>query len=429
MTTPEPPIHTGEVVPVVPFGKYKGQPIEVLFADPSYREWVLSQPWVKDRFASFHQVIINYGGEPQDSPEHNQMQASFLDDERCFRLAKLLWPGRTWEARKAVTADKHIVNALRNHPQHFSVEWYETELLGRQFEADGWDVVYGFEPPAADVGMLADNPLPCACVCSHADCDTGSSCRPGTPPPPGWHEHEPLPREPYRCAFCGQTRPAAAHATPRCKHERHEIWREDPILTAGSHCLSLCAYSDRELCAWLNANRGGHWYSANWHGAVRVECKPDLGDDFPSVLRQVLRYPRGPADRCCVVVRRARFQAVTWQQVSDMFAASKGRLMELVAELAEEDPSTLGQLAQRWGEPARRIADAVDAVKVLNGESSYIGLAVTHDPATWQHREATRLVESAQLGASCAMCERPSEGMQIELRCGEHLGVPAAGDR
>lgn len=54
-----------------------------------------------------------------------------------------------------------------------------------------------------------------------------------------------------------------------------------------------------------------------------------------------------------------------------------GRLMELVAELPDDDPTTLGQLAQRWGEPSRRIADAVDAVKVLNGEPSYVG--VEHD--------------------------------------------------
>lgn len=49
------------------------------------------------------------------------------------------------------------------------------------------------------------------------------------------------------------------------------------------------------------------------------------------------------------------------------------RLMERVASLPEEDwQLPMGVLAQRWGEPTNRIADAIDAVKVLNGRASYI---------------------------------------------------------
>jgi hypothetical protein len=35
---------------------------------------------------------------------------------------------------------------------------------------------------------------------------------------------------------------------------------------------------------------------------------------------------------------------------------------------------TLGELAERWGETPQRIGDAIDAVKVLNGEPSYMGV-------------------------------------------------------
>jgi hypothetical protein len=49
------------------------------------------------------------------------------------------------------------------------------------------------------------------------------------------------------------------------------------------------------------------------------------------------------------------------------------QLMELVAALPEEDwQRPLGVLAGRWGEPAWRIADAVDAVRVMNGERTYL---------------------------------------------------------
>jgi hypothetical protein len=49
-----------------------------------------------------------------------------------------------------------------------------------------------------------------------------------------------------------------------------------------------------------------------------------------------------------------------------------GKLMELVDALGPDAEVTLGELAERWGEPVQRIGDAIDAVKVLHGELSYI---------------------------------------------------------
>lgn len=49
------------------------------------------------------------------------------------------------------------------------------------------------------------------------------------------------------------------------------------------------------------------------------------------------------------------------------------KLMELVDELSKEDARLpMGRLAQRWGEPTGRIADAATAVRVLRGERTYI---------------------------------------------------------
>lgn len=48
-------------------------------------------------------------------------------------------------------------------------------------------------------------------------------------------------------------------------------------------------------------------------------------------------------------------------------------LMEHVAALTDEDAALpMGQLAERWGEPVQRIADAVTAVRVLAGERTYV---------------------------------------------------------
>jgi hypothetical protein len=70
---------------ILEFGKYKRQPIEVLEHDEQYKEWVLNQPWFKDRYPKVYNVIINNFCEPSSTPEHNRMQARFLDEE--YRVA------------------------------------------------------------------------------------------------------------------------------------------------------------------------------------------------------------------------------------------------------------------------------------------------------------------------------------------------------
>jgi hypothetical protein len=51
------------------------------------------------------------------------------------------------------------------------------------------------------------------------------------------------------------------------------------------------------------------------------------------------------------------------------------RLMEEVAALAEDErDQPLRVFAARWGEPAQRIVDAIDAVRVMRGERTYISL-------------------------------------------------------
>jgi len=74
---------------VVPFGKYKGRLIEELLVDdPGYVEWLAGQEWFRAKFTVLHQVIINRGAEPEETPEHNAMQVRFLDDEFCRRFLR-----------------------------------------------------------------------------------------------------------------------------------------------------------------------------------------------------------------------------------------------------------------------------------------------------------------------------------------------------
>lgn len=63
---------------LVPFGKYRGQPLDTLFADRGYLQWLLAQAWFAQQYAELHRLVINYGVLPEETPEHNALQLCFL---------------------------------------------------------------------------------------------------------------------------------------------------------------------------------------------------------------------------------------------------------------------------------------------------------------------------------------------------------------
>lgn len=72
----------------VPFGKYKGQPVEMLQSDPQYCQWLASQDWFVGRYPQINTLIINNFCEQADTPEHNALQARFLDSDFIERFVK-----------------------------------------------------------------------------------------------------------------------------------------------------------------------------------------------------------------------------------------------------------------------------------------------------------------------------------------------------
>ena len=81
---------------MVPMGKYKGQPVEVMAEDKPYVEWISSQAWFRDKFASLHQML-SQSQVSNDTPEHNAMQAKFIDWHYAlaatFALMRRDWMG------------------------------------------------------------------------------------------------------------------------------------------------------------------------------------------------------------------------------------------------------------------------------------------------------------------------------------------------
>ena len=324
---------------IVPFGKYKGQPVDVLTADQDYCEWLVSQPWFKSRYGNVYNILIQGGGEPQDSPEHNEMQARFLEDDWCLRLAAVLTP-RLADGYEAAAAREQ----MKDSPlyQEFRACTEETvtpaSIPERAFEVGGWDVEFMLKPSIIRVRVLPFDRLigtllpPCTCECDHTECSAFSGC--------GGDQD-------WTCRHKGCTEVRGTehgqHCTTGCP------WAEDGDMqrsvkdvapeSRGWGAGRGDVTGDVTKAHWLRYGlKKGHRYGPDRirrYGfddepfPFRVELKPDLGDDYPAVLRQVTgyRYPEG--SNRCVVARRYAFESVTWDQVRKIFAASG---ITLVAE-------------------------------------------------------------------------------------------------
>lgn len=75
---------------IIPFGKYKGQPVEAMAQDKQYVDWLTAQPWFRDKFQAIYTVIINNFQQPADTPEHNALQVLFLKPDFCQRFVEFL---------------------------------------------------------------------------------------------------------------------------------------------------------------------------------------------------------------------------------------------------------------------------------------------------------------------------------------------------
>jgi len=75
---------------IIPFGKYKGKPVFALAEDKSYTEWLLSQPWFKEKHFNIYNIVINNFRQIDDTPEHNALQIKFLNQSYALKLAYYL---------------------------------------------------------------------------------------------------------------------------------------------------------------------------------------------------------------------------------------------------------------------------------------------------------------------------------------------------
>lgn len=121
---------------LVPFGKYKGQPVKVMQMDTGYCEWLSTQDWFRERYANvYQQVIINNFTEASETPEHNKLQMLFLDKDfyRKIEAALPVDPSKLFHPQilEAVSEIKEQVKSDENY-----LEELERELKIKKYYSD-----------------------------------------------------------------------------------------------------------------------------------------------------------------------------------------------------------------------------------------------------------------------------------------------------
>jgi uncharacterized protein (DUF3820 family) len=254
---------------VVPFGKYKGRSIEeLLVEDPGYLQWLAGQDWFRAKFTILHQVIINRGAEPEETPEHNALQVKFLDDDFCLRFLACIAP----KYRDLAFA------TLRSAHQH------DVKLIGNAITSEQKSL----EETKARV--IRD------------EADLANSSPQAVPDRRYWLGGTKKKRDLHIARIDYLFRLQKEFVTPVEELEilidrNFEERGVDVILKfsakSAQHDIRVNTPFDLDL-RWYNYDdRGGAM--GGWEelcrslGSFHIELKPTIGDDYPAVLRQMKR--------------------------------------------------------------------------------------------------------------------------------------------
>jgi len=124
---------------LLPFGKYKGKPIEILLSDKDYTNWLLEQSFFKDKHLNLYNIVVNNFQEPTETPEHNLMQGYFLDDLFFLEFYKKNFPNEIPNDEEKCYMTKidyfDIIVTLEGNTK-------ERLVWNKKFEEKGIDVSY-----------------------------------------------------------------------------------------------------------------------------------------------------------------------------------------------------------------------------------------------------------------------------------------------
>jgi hypothetical protein len=141
---------TNPLSDIVPFGKYKGHPIDTLIKDKPYVEWLMTQPYfISGRYRNVYNAVMRRGVIDPKTPVHNAMQVRFLDRVFLYKLA--LYVSRYTRRKVEPSVSEILEPGMWATPSmcERSIKLKDKDLGfsgialtdESEFEKDNWDVI------------------------------------------------------------------------------------------------------------------------------------------------------------------------------------------------------------------------------------------------------------------------------------------------
>ena len=231
---------------VIGFGKYKGRPIEeVLDDDLNYLQWLANQPWFREQHVSLYKIIINRGPEPQDTPEHNAIQVRFLDGAFCYKFCSVysfIWKKMFAEQKSELEESaKDCLKHINEHKAYIAQLKTDIERLSAEIALKG-DTKHGYDYKET------------------------------------------------RRNDCIRNLAAAEKGLERDRRRHRELKSiYDRLVASGEPVIKFkVGFEVRGVDVRLRIP--GWYHGLGWKDdTLSIEIKPTVGDDYPSVLRQMKR--------------------------------------------------------------------------------------------------------------------------------------------
>lgn len=256
---------------VIPFGKHQGLTVaELLAKDPAYADWLAAQGWLAQRFAELHAAIVTRGAGADDSPEHNRIQVRFLDP--LVRAAFVSLTQNVHEARIRDWHDRtaYLRDNLREAQQNLERAQANLDYANKQLS----DPFYG--KPQYRQQRLHD-----------------------------------IAKAEQKLQSAQDMLPNAQAALANFPH----LPLSSTVRFEQSGVDALIEWAFLEVIP----NRYDRRYRS-----IAVEIKPAMGDDYPSVMRQMQRL------QCtCLLIETYSGQAVPLPVLRQMFAANQQTILTL----------------------------------------------------------------------------------------------------
>lgn len=109
-------------VPVMPFGKYRGERLDVVARDSSYADWLVDQHWFKSKYASLFELLT---GDPrlaqirrleqEREPIAEQKRRALATSTRADQEAQLARWHQQWLDRHKVAYEPHSIMPFGKH--------------------------------------------------------------------------------------------------------------------------------------------------------------------------------------------------------------------------------------------------------------------------------------------------------------------------